>query len=179
LVSSWRFISVSWGTALVGAVLATGGCGSSDGKVDDPGLPYSYSYPEEFKEGGQAKVSAREQGFENQTIVAKQSGQDYVAVQTQPLRRTVAPKLIPRIKRELEQSSHRTGRIKGRRNVRIADLDGVAFEMNLRGTGVPVGARWIYLPKGRTLYWINCQWQKDRARIVGACDKVAQTFMTR
>jgi hypothetical protein len=179
LVSARRPLAAGAGSALLLALatLAAAGCGSSDGKVDDPGLPYAFSYPEELEEGGRATVPA--QGYDNQKIVAEASGQDYVAVQTQPLRRTVDSKLVPRLKREVEQSARRTGRVRERHDVRAGGLDGVSFEMTLRGTGVPVGARWIYAAKDRTLYWINCQWQKDRAGVLEACEEVTRTFKPR
>jgi hypothetical protein len=161
------------------AALALGGCGSSDGEIDDPALPYSFSYPKEFEEGGKSTVSAREQGFDNQVIVAKETGQDLISIQTQPLRRTVTPKLVPRVKREVEHSARRTGKVQSKRDVRVAGLEGVEFRMSLRGTGVPVQARWIYAAKDRTLYWINCQWQTDRATVSDACDVVRGTFKTR
>ncbi len=112
--------------------------------------------------------------------MAKENGQDLVAVQTQPLRRPVTSELIPRVKREVAQSAKRTGKVKDRRDVRVAGLDGVALEMSLEGqTGVPVGARWIYAAKDRALYWINCQWQRERPAVLEACDQVLRTFKVR
>jgi hypothetical protein len=163
--------------ALAAAAIALPACGSGDQRVDDQGLPYSFAYPSDFQTGGQAAVPARESGYDNQTIVAKENGQDLVAVQTQELRREVSPRLVPRVKREVEQQARQVGRVRSRRDVRVGALDGVAFDMSLRGpTGVPVGARWIYAAKDRTLYWINCQWQSDRAAVLRACDKVLSTF---
>lgn len=152
------------------------GCGGDDGTIDDPKLPYSFSYPEGFKAGGES-ANAREGTSDNQTIVAQENGQDLVAVQTQPLRRPVTPKLVERVKREVEQAARRTGKVKGKRDVRVAGLDGVSFEMSLEGeTGVPIGARWIYAAKDRMLFWINCQWQSDRPAVLAACDEVVRTF---
>jgi hypothetical protein len=181
LVAPRRYFAayVRWTAPLAFAALALGGCGSADGVIDDPALPYSFSYPEEFQEGGKSTVSAREQGFDNQVIVAKETGQDLISVQTQPLRRTVTPKLVPRVKREVEQSAKRTGKVVDKHDVRVAGLDGVEFRMSLRGTGVPVQARWIYAAKDRTLYWINCQWQTDRAAVADACEVVRGSFKTR
>ena len=89
------------------------------------------------------------------------------------------PRLIPRVKREVEQAARRTGKVLGRSNVRIGGLDGVSLQMSLQANGVPVGARWIYAAKDRTLYWINCQWQFDRRDVLGACDQVKRTFRAR
>lgn len=165
---------------LLFALLALAGCGGDTGTIDDPKLPYSFTYPDEFQSGGESKGSSREQGYDNQTIVAKENGQDLVAVQTQPLRRTVTPELVSRVQREVEQSAKRTGKVKDRTKVQVAGLEGVGFEMTLRGnTGVPVMARWIYAAKDRTLYWINCQWQSDRPAVIGACDKIVRSFKTR
>lgn len=161
------------------APLALVGCGSGGSSVDDPSLPYSFSYPDGFQTGGKSTTPAREGGFENQTIVAKENGQDLVAVQTQRLRRQVNPRLIPRVKREVEQAARRTGKVLGRSNVRVGGLDGVSLQMSLQANGVPVGARWIYAAKDRTLYWINCQWQFDRRDVLGACDQVKRTFRAR
>jgi hypothetical protein len=162
------------------ALLALAGCGGDDGVIDDPKLPYSFTYPDDFQSGGESKGTSREQGFDNQTIVAKENGQDLVAVQTQPLRRPVTPKLVNRVKREVEQSARRVGKVKGREPVRVGGLDGVGFEMNLRGdTGVPVSARWIYAAKDQTLFWINCQWQRDQPAVLKACDEVTRSFKTR
>lgn len=162
------------------ALPALAGCGGDDGRIDDPKLPYSFSYPEEFQSGGESTISAQEQGFDNQTIVAKENGQDLVAVQTQPLRRTVTPNLVARVKREVAQSAKRTGKVKDRNDVNVAGLDGVGFEMSLQGeTGVPVDARWIYAAKDRTLFWINCQWRNDRPAVLNACNEVLSTFKIR
>ncbi|MBA3420342.1 MAG: hypothetical protein H0U12_00305 [Thermoleophilaceae bacterium] len=161
------------------APLALASCGSGGSSIDDPNLPYSFDYPDGFQTGGKSTVPAREGGFENQTIVAKESGQDFVAVQTQRLRRQVDARLVPRVKREVEQAARRIGKVRGRSNVRIGGLDGVSLQMGLQATGVPVGARWIYAAKDRTLYWINCQWQSDRQDVLGACDRVMRTFRAR
>ena len=159
---------------------ALAACSGDDGSIDDPKLPYSFTYPEEFQSGGESRGTSRERGFDNQTIVAKENGQDLVAVQTQPLRRTVTPNLVKRVKREVEQSARRTGKVEDRAPVRVAGLDGVNFEMSLRGdTGVPVNARWIYAAKDRTLFWINCQWQSDRPAVLRACDEVVRSFRIR
>ncbi|HEV2772604.1 MAG TPA: hypothetical protein VGV57_07245, partial [Thermoleophilaceae bacterium] len=83
------------------------------------------------------------------------------------------------VKREVEQAARRTGKVQGRSNVRVGGLDGISLQMSLQASGVPVGARWIYAAKDRTLYWINCQWQSDRRDVLGACDKVLRTFRTR
>ncbi len=163
--------------AVVGP-LALVGCGSG-GSIDDPTLPYSFSYPDGFQTGGKPTTPVREGGFENQTIVAKESGQDFVAIQTQPLRRQVNARLIPRVKREVEQAARRAGKVRGRSNVRVGGLDGVDLRMNLQANGVPVDARWIYAAKDRTLYWINCQWQAARRDVLGACDQVTRTFRAR
>ena len=157
-----------------------GGCGSGDATIDDSKLPYSFSYPSDFESGGRAAVPARETGFDNQTIVAKENGQDLIAVQTQPLRQSVTPQLVPRVKREVAQAARRTGKVRTRRDVRVGGLDGVLFQMRLRAdTGVPVSARWIYAAKARTLFWINCQWQAERAAVLRGCDKVLRTFRAR
>jgi hypothetical protein len=166
--------------ALALALPALAACGGNDGTIDDPKLPYSFSYPEDFQSGGESTVSAREQGFDNQTIVAKENGQDLVAVQTQPLRRPVAPELVRRVKQEVTQSARQKGKVRDRNDVRFAGLDGVGFQMSLKSeTGVPVGARWIYGAKDRTLFWINCQWQSDRPAVLNACDEVLRTFEVR
>ena len=161
------------------APLVLAACGSGGSSVDDPNLPYSFDYPDGFQTGGQSTTPGREEGFENQSIIAKENGQDLVAVQTQRLRRQVNAKLIPRVKSEVEQAARRTGKVQGRSNVRVGGLDGVSLQMSLQANGVPVGARWIYAAKDRTLYWINCQWQSDRRDILGACDKVVRTFRPR
>jgi len=166
-------------TTLALALPTLAACGG-DERIDDPKLPYSFSYPDDFQAGGESTTSSREGGFDNQTIVAKENGQDLVAVQTQPLRRTVTPRLVRRVQREVEQSARRTGTVKQRSKVRVDGLDGIGFEMSLRGdTGVPVGARWIYAAKDRTLFWINCQWQTERPAVVAACDEVLRTFRIR
>jgi len=165
---------------LVLALAGLPACGSGPSKIDDESLPYSFTYPSDFESGGKADVPARESGFDNQTIVAKENGQDLVAVQTQPLRREVTPQLVPRVNREVEQNARRTGKVRSRKKVRVGGLDGVRFEMSLRGeTGVPVNARWIYVAKDRTLYWINCQWRSNRAAVLRACDEVMGTFKPR
>ena len=164
--------------ALVAPVTVSA-CGSGGSSIDDPSLPYSFDYPDGFETGRQATTPAREGGFENQTIIAKENGQDLVAVQTQRLRRQVDARLIPRVKREVEQAARRTGKVRGRSDVRIGGLDGLSLQMSLQGSGVPVGARWIYAAKDRTLYWINCQWQSDRRDVLGACDQVVRSFRTR
>lgn len=161
------------------APLALAGCGSGGSSIDDPSLPYSFDYPDGFETGGQPATPAREGGFENQTIVAKESGQDFVAVQTQRLRRQIDARLIPRVKREVEQAARRTGEVRGRGDVRIGGLDGIGLQMRLQGSGVPVGARWIYAAKDRTLYWVNCQWQSNRQDVLAACDRVMRTFRPR
>jgi hypothetical protein len=169
------------GTLLL-AVAAAGvaACGSGDERIDDASLPYSFAYPPDFESGGEADVPPRESGFDNQTIVAKANGQDLVAVQTQPLRQAVTRQLVPRVNREVEQNARRTGKVVSRRKVRVGGLDGVALDMRLRGeAGVPVSARWIYVAKDRTLYWINCQWRSDRAAVLRACDKVMRSFKPR
>lgn len=159
---------------------AVAACGGDNGTIDDPKLPYSFSYPDEFQSGGESQSSSREQSYDNQTIVAKENGQDLVAVQTQPLRRPVTPELVSRVQREVEQSAERTGKVKDRKKVRISGVEGVGFEMSLRGdTGVPVMARWVYAAKDRTLYWINCQWQSDRPAVISACDEIVRSFKIR
>ncbi len=162
------------------ALPALAACGGDDGTIDDPKLPYSFAYPDDFQAGGESTSRAREQSFGNQTIVAKANGQDLVAVQTQPLRRPVTPKLVKRVKREVEQSARRTGKVKEKSDTQVAGLEGVKFEMSLQGdTGVPVGAQWIYAAKDRTLYWINCQWQNNRPAVLKACDEVVRSFRIR
>ena len=165
---------------LVIALGGVAGCGSGQKRVDDESLPYSFAYPGDFESGAEANDPAPEGGFDNQTIVAKESGQDFVSVQTQPLRRAVTPQLVPRMKREVEQAARRVGKVRSRRDLRVGGLDGVAFEMSLRGeAGVPVSARWVYAARDRTLYWINCQWQSDRPAVLRACDQVVRTFRPR
>jgi hypothetical protein len=165
-------------TALLLACLPA--CGSGDQTIDDQSLPYSFSYPGDFEAGGKAEVPARETGFDNQKIVAKANGQDLVAVQTQPLRQTVTPQLVPRVKREVEQGARRSGKVGTRRDARVGGLDGVMFDMRLTGqAGVPVSARWVYAAKDRTLFWINCQWREDRPAVLRACAKVLRTFRAR
>lgn len=166
--------------AFVAAAIALPACGSGDQTIDDQGLPYSFAYPSDFQTGTPTAEPARETGYDNQTIVASENGQDLVAVQTQELRREVTPRLIPRVEREVEQQARQIGRVQERKDIRVGGLYGVVFEMSLRGpTGVPVGARWIYAAKDRTLYWINCQWQQDRQAVMRACGKVLQTFKPR
>jgi hypothetical protein len=160
------------------AMPALAACGGDDGTIDDPKLPYSFTYPDDFQAGG--KSTNRAESFDNQTIVARKNGQDLIAVQTQPLRRPVTPKLVKRVRREVEQSARRTGKVKERSDTQVAGLEGVKFEMSLQGdTGVPVGAQWIYAAKDRTLYWINCQWQNDRPAVLKACDEVVRSFRIR
>ena len=161
------------------APLAVVGCGSGGSSIDDASLPYSFSYPDGFRTGGRSNTPARGGGFENQTIVAKENGQDLVAVQTQPLRRQVNARLIPRVKREVQQAARRTGKVRERSDVRIGGLDGISLQMSLQANGVPVDARWVYAAKDRTLYWINCQWQSDRQAVLRACDQVMRTFRAR
>jgi hypothetical protein len=158
------------------ALLPVAACGSGDGTIDDSSLPYSFAYPDGFQVGEKSTAPA---GFGNQTIVARENGQDLVAVQTQPLRREVTPDLIPRIKREVQQTARREGRVRGRRDVRVGGLDGVSFDVTLMETGVPVNARWVYAAKDRTLYWINCQWRNDRDAVLKACDEVLRSFKPR
>ena len=50
---------------------ALAACGGDDGSIDDPKLPYSFTYPEEFQAGGESRGTSRARGFDNQTIVAK------------------------------------------------------------------------------------------------------------
>ena len=165
---------------LAATLVLASACGSGDKRIDDPDLPYSFSYPSEFETGEQASVSARESGFDNETLVAKENGQDLIAVQTQPLRRPVSPKLVPRVKREVEQGARRTGKVRAKHDVRLGGLDGVAFDMTLRGeAGVPIGARWVYASKDRTLFWVNCQWRSDRPGVLAACDEVLRSFRAR
>jgi hypothetical protein len=160
------------------ALSALAACGGDDGTIDDPKLPYSFTYPDDFQAGGRS--TNRAESFDNQTIVARANGQDLIAVQTQPLRRPVTPKLVKRVRREVEQSARRTGKVKERSDTQVAGLEGVKFEMSLQGdTGVPVGAQWIYAAEDRTLYWINCQWQNDRPAVVKACDEVVRSFRIR
>jgi hypothetical protein len=165
---------------LAATLVLASACGSGDERIDDPKLPYSFSYPSEFETGEQASVSARESGFDNETLVAKKNGRDLIAVQTQPLRRPVSPKLVPRVKREVEQGARRTGKVRAKRDVRVGALDAVAFDMTLRGeAGVPIGARWVYAAKDRTLFWVNCQWRSDRPAVLAACDEVLRSFRAR
>jgi hypothetical protein len=160
------------------ALSALAACGGDDGTIDDPKLPYSFTYPDDFQAGGRS--TNRAESFDNQTIVARANGQDLIAVQTQPLRRPVTPKLVQRVKREVEQSARLTGKVKEKSDKRVAGLEGVQFEMSLQGdTGVPVGAHWIYAAKDRTLYWVNCQWQNDRPAVLKACDEVVRSFRIR
>lgn len=118
--------------------------------------------------------------FDNQTIVAQENGQDLVAVQTQQLRQPATPRNVPRIKREVEQQARQIGKVRRHRDVRVGGLDGVLFEMSLRGpAGVPVEAHWIYAAEDRTLFWINCQWQSNRPAVLRACDRVLKSFRAR
>ena len=166
--------------AFVAAAITLPACGSGDPTIEDQALPYSFAYPSDFQAGTPTAEPARETGYDNQTIVARENGQDLVAVQTQQLRREVTSQLIPRVKREVEQQARQIGRVRDRDDLRVGRLDGVVFEMSLSGpSGVPVGARWIYAAKDRTLYWINCQWQQDRQAVIRGCDRVLQTFKPR
>jgi hypothetical protein len=170
-----------WGALLLLlALVGVPACGSGDNVVDDASLPYSFAYPSDFEAGARADVPARDSALDNQTIIARESGQNFVSVQTYPLREPVSPELVPRINREAEAIARRIGRVRTRRKVRVDGLDGVMFDMRVRGeAGVPVHARSTYAGKGRTLYWINCQWQSDRAPVLRACDKVLRTFRPR
>jgi hypothetical protein len=44
---------------------------------------------------------------------------------------------------------------------------------------VPIGARWVYASKDRTLFWVNCQWRSDRPGVLAACDEVLRSFRAR
>ena len=155
-------------------------CGSGDERIDDPTLPYSFSYPSDFETAEQASVSTRESGFDNEKLVTKENGQGLIAVRTQPLRRPVSPELVPRVKREVEQGARRTGKVRTKRDVRLGGLDAVAFDMTLRGeAGVPIGARRVYAAKDRTLFRVDCEWRTDRPAVLAACDEVLRSFRAR
>ncbi len=152
------------------------GCGGEDRTVDAPDLPYSYSYPEGF---GRAEDTPSCPRSSKGTAVAREEGADLVCVQVQPLRRPVTPRLLPTVKRELTQSVRMAGRIRSVEDVTVDGIRGVRFRVDLRQQGSTAAASWIYLPKGRRLYWINCQWQTDRAKVQEACRRVLETFEAR
>ncbi len=165
-------------SAVIACVLAAlgAGCGSEDRTVDDRDLPYSYTYPEGF---GRAEDTPACPRASKGTAIARGEGADLVCVQVQPLRQPVTPKLLPTVKRELAQSVRTAGRIRSSKDVTVDGIRGVRFRVDLRQRGTAAAASWTYLPKQRRLYWINCQWQTDRARVEEACRKVLETFRTR
>ena len=161
--------------ACVAAALVAG-CGSEDRTVDDSDLPYSYSYPKGF---GRAEDSPACPRSSKGTAIARGAGADLVCVQVQPLRKTVTPKLLPTVKRELAQSVHTAGRVRSTHDITVGGIRGINFRIDLKQRGTAAAASWTYLPKGRRLYWINCQWQTEQAQVLKACQTVLDTLRTR
>ena len=155
-------------------------CGSEDTKVDDPDLSYSFSHPEGFGEGKESDLG-RGAGlrFEDKTVIGKGDGGDLIAVQTAKLARTVTPELRRGVNRLVTQLARRTGSVRSRKQVEVAGAEAFQFRLELRGGGTTASALSTYLPKGRTLYWIFCQWQRERKAVLEACDEALDTFETK
>jgi len=168
----WRTAS-----ALAGAALLISGCGSGGQSVKDDKLPYSFDFPSEFQRvSGDSVESTAGKAYENETVVAKGDGAELVSVQTQALRQSVTSKLLPRVEDELEASAREVGTIERQGSVKVDDLPGFEFRITYGGRGTKTEALWTYAPKGRTLYWVNCQWQNDRQAVLDACSEVLETL---
>jgi hypothetical protein len=159
--------------ALIAGLLAVSGCG--DKSLDEPGLPYTFKYPDEFKTGGQIRPPDPRGRFENETVIAKGDGRDLIAVRTESLGPYVAKRL-----RERERSTKDLKVVRAT-DVTVAGLDGVEFQVELltdRGRTTATAKR-TYVTDGETLYRIDCQWVEDMGGVLDACGTVLESFSTR
>ncbi len=163
--------------ALAGAALLAGGCGSGGQSVEDDKLPYSFEFPSGFQRvSGDNLEAATSKTYENETVIAKGDGAELVSVQTQALRQSVTPNLLARVEAELESSAREVGTVERQGSVKVDDRPGFEFRIRYGGRGAKTEALWTYAPKDRTLYWVNCQWQKDRQAVLDACSEVLETL---
>jgi hypothetical protein len=156
--------------ALVLGLLAVSGCGEKS--LDEPDLPYTFKYPDEFKTGGQIRPPDPRGAFENETVIAKGDGRDLIAVRTESLGPYVAKRLRGR-----ERSTKDITLVRAT-DVTVAGLDGVEFQVELltdRGSTTATAKR-TYITDGETLYRIDCQWVEDMGGVLDACDSVLESF---
>ena len=161
---------------LAGGAAVAAGCGSGDKSVDDAELPYSFTYPGDFNQAPQEGLGQTGGAFQNVSAIAKGDGAELVSVQTQPLRQAVTPKLVKQLEDQQEALARRDASVLSRKDVRIDDVEGVQFRVDLKEGGTTTSALWTYVAKGRTLYYVNCQWRQDRETVLDACAKVTDTL---
>lgn len=163
---------------LAAGVLGIPGCGKEGGgEVDDPKLPYSFSYPAGFGEAEEVELGAT-RGFGRQTVVASGEGSELVAVQARDQRPPVTAKVLPRVKRRLANIAAGLGRPNGRREVTVDGVRAFQFDLSLGGRP-PTEARATYVPKADTIALVYCQWQRERQQVLGACGEVLDSLKLR
>jgi hypothetical protein len=167
------------GVGVLAAAVVLASCGGGDDREVDPDLPYSFSFPEGFDPSTESNVQQAAGDFRQATTIARGSGREVISVQTQLLRQPVSRRLRPAFRRELVQLARASGKVRSVREVTVDGVRGYALTIRLKEAGAAVGARWTYLPAGRTLYWISCQWQRERAAVLDGCDEVLRTFERR
>lgn len=161
--------------ALAAAALGASSCGG-DKSVEDEKLPYSFSFPSDFNRGEQNNLQQEGGAFENATVIAKGDGAELVSVQTQQLRLAVTPRIAPQLKRQLEATARRDASVVSRKDVKVDGLDGVQFRVELKQGRTATSALWTYVAKGRTLFYVNCQWRQDRDAVLDACEEVTSSL---
>jgi hypothetical protein len=175
-----RLGALASGVGLVAAAVVLSSCGGGgDDRKVDPDLPYTFTFPEGFGPSTESNVQQAAGDFGQVTTVARGSGREVISVQTQTLRQPVSRRLRPAFRRELVQLARASGKVRSVRAVTVDGVRGYALTMGLKEAGATVGARWTYFPAGRTLYWISCQWQRERAAVLDGCDEVLRTFERR
>ena len=149
------------------------GCGGGDESVEGEDLPYSYTFPSDFKRADASSLTQLPGRYDDESVISKARGAELVSVQTETLSRPVSAKLLPRIEQELETRARRFGKVTARRKRKVDGLAAIEFTLDLDGG---TGARWTFVPKDRKLYWVNCQWQRDRESVLKACARVNETL---
>jgi hypothetical protein len=162
------------------AVLALGGCGSSDDEVerfDEEGYRITFEYPGELDRTDDVELSETA-GQAQDTLALGLSDESAIFVQRYRLRQEVSGQNADAARRELDAVLSRLSgtEVEGE-PIEVGDLPSFRYELDRLDTPEDGRSTIIVILDGRNEYFLNCQSVPDeRDELEQACDQMIETL---
>ena len=167
---------------LIAGALTLGACGgnASDTPFAEQGAPFTFSYPSELHKVF-ADTGREFKGLDPTYRIAIGSDEtNIVVVATYALKKDVATVNKTKLAVSVERAARALARaMKGnppqRSETKLGALPATRYDFSAKDASLTT--RLIYAFKGKTQYFVRCQWKTEQADLItAACDEVAKTF---
>lgn len=167
---------------VVAAMAVLAACGGSDGGTQfaEEGAPFTFTYPPDLQKVF-ADTGREIKGLDPAYRVALGTDEtNVVVVATYALKQDVSKVKPAKLAIAVERAARALIRAQGgsppkKSKTSLGDLEATQFEFAAKRRGLTT--RLIYAFKGKTQYFVRCQWDEDGAKAIpDACDEVRESF---